>query len=155
MILAIDPSTSATGWAVFNGDQLVEHGEIKSTAAWCLGRKISKMIDGIETVMANHQIDAIVCESQFINPSRPSAAIPVAGVTGAIEMSAYRWNKPFTSLAPATIKKVFAGHGRAKKEVVIAKVKEVFGIQGISDNTADAIAIGYTYIKEAQQGGNI
>jgi len=51
------------------------------------------------------------------------------------------------SYAPSTVKKTATGSGRADKDAVIRAVSERFGLGDIDDNTADAIAVGLTALR--------
>jgi hypothetical protein len=62
MILSLDLSTKSSGWAIFNDEELVEHGCITSASTDMI-KRIHIMIDGIRFLLDNYlDIDTIIVE---------------------------------------------------------------------------------------------
>lgn len=159
-VLSIDPSTVATGWAVMEDHRVLSYGEIKCSSSWTGPRKMANIWTNLNNIFAisnkgPNYIDRIVCEDQF-SSKFPTAVMAVSRVRGIVELLSGMTLIPFIAIDPKTVKKTFSGTGNAGKELMVAKAKEIYGIEGITDNTADAIAIGYTFFKmEEADNGNI
>jgi Holliday junction resolvasome RuvABC endonuclease subunit len=106
------------------------------------------------TIIDENNPEKVVCENQFINPKFPSAAVPVAKVRGCVELLAAQRSLQFIALEPTRVKKAFTGIGNANKECMVKMANSLFGVD-VTDNTADAIAMAYTYFKEERDNGNI
>lgn len=63
---------------------------------------------------------------------------------------------PWVEFNPVSIKRVFTGNGKAGKDQIRETVAERYGeVHRKNSNQADAVAIGYTYIIAAKNGGEL
>lgn len=76
-----------------------------------------------------------------------SATKICVGMYGIVEMVAHEINASFYDVHTGTLKKWFAGHGKASKEEMILTAKDVYGIvNDLTDDEADALA-GLHYMR--------
>ena len=62
MLLSLDLSTKSSGWAIFDGEQLMDHG-CYTSASTDMIKRIHIMIDGIQSLLDKYtDIDTIVVE---------------------------------------------------------------------------------------------
>lgn len=80
----------------------------------------------------------VVMEAPFYKHPVPAARLQ--GMKGVVEAVCARRGLRCFEVAPATLKKHFAGHGRADKDQMM-KMARVLGFDPPDDNSADAIAL--------------
>lgn len=73
------------------------------------------------------------------------------GFRAVLVQACYEAGVPAIPIAVATWKKSFVGSGKATKQQVIDKVKEVYDLQVETDHEADAIAVAYAVRKGVDQ----
>lgn len=152
-ILALDLSTKSSGYAIFEGDNLKDHGCVTSSSTNLI-KRIYIMRDAIDQLLTNNNIDKIVVEEV-----RPEGGYGVGNqkthkalmyLQAALEFLVY------DSHSKVTIEYIYPSSWRAScgikngrgvkrttlKEADIEFVKETFGIT-VNDDEADAICIGY------------
>jgi crossover junction endodeoxyribonuclease RuvC len=156
IILSLDPSTVATGYAVIDSsiaeenlaEGLLEYGTIKPKPTARLSDRIRHIYDALQDIIEKHRPDAIVTEDQF--GGQITAVKALSQVRGAIMLLASQNNLPMYLLAPTQIKKAITGIGNASKDKVIDAVRRTFKIndeaERLTSDMADAIAAGYTYL---------
>ena len=160
MILSLDLSTKSSGWAVFNGEDLIEHGCITSASTDMI-KRIHIMTDGIKTLLDKYlDIDTIIVEEV-----RPEGGYGVGNqkthkalmyLQAALEFLVHDdYNKrvnieyiyPSSWRAAIGIKTGRGVKRTSLKEQDIEFVKEQFGLE-VNDDEADAICIGFAHNKE-------
>ena len=128
--VGIDPSTTATGYYF---DDVV-HGVIKKPLA---GSWRINLVDKLDAILDP------TCPTVAIIESLPRNAMS-AGITGQAQgLVRYVLNTygiPYLELAPATVKKLFAGKGNATKQDMIDQCI-LHGFNPQDDNVADAYAL--------------
>ena len=152
-ILALDLSTKSSGYAIYEGDNLKDHGCITSSSTNLI-KRIYIMRDAIDKILQENEIDKIVVEEV-----RPEGGYGVGNqkthkalmyLQAALEFLIY------DSHNKVTIEYIYPSSWRAScgikngrgvkrmtlKEADIEFVKETFGIT-VNDDEADAICIGY------------
>lgn len=162
MILSLDLSTKSSGWAIFNDEELVEHGCITSASTDMI-KRIHIMIDGIRFLLDNYlDIDTIIVEEV-----RPEGGYGVGNqkthkalmyLQAALEFLIHDdYNKrvkidyiyPSSWRAAIGIKTGRGVKRTSLKEQDIEFVKETFGIE-VNDDEADAICIGFAHNKKVE-----
>lgn len=155
-ILALDPSLTAFGWAVMEGQDIVECGCIKTTP---LGRKQHirkgddrcRRITEINTVLIHmidkHEIKYIVSEQPHGSQSAV-AAIMVGIVLGIIQTIADVKGIGVEWYSEGDCKDNLLGRRSASKAEGIAAVKRLFryrlrGIKYFDEAVCDALAVYY------------
>lgn len=151
IVLGVDPSTVSTGWSIFKSGKLVEYGEIKCPSSWTSTRKVKHMYDGLKEVIEKHKPTVVACEDQYMG--RANAVKSVSKIRGIVELLVEQYAiKEFHPFEPTRIKKSFTGKGNASKDAMIEQARNVFKSKiprnkTLTDNMADAIAIGDAYYK--------
>ena len=162
MILSLDLSTKSSGWAIFNDEELVEHGCITSASTDMI-KRIHIMIDGIRFLLDNYlDIDTIIVEEV-----RPEGGYGVGNqkthkalmyLQAALEFLIHDdYNKrvkidyiyPSSWRAAIGIKTGRGVKRTSLKEQDIEFVKETFGLE-VNDDEADAICIGFAHNKKVE-----
>jgi Holliday junction resolvasome RuvABC endonuclease subunit len=160
--LSVDGSTSCTGIAYFEYNPEVETPVIchnvfsvkssprKSDIVFSkTARMFSKLIEQFEQ-FNDIQFDCVVFENYAFNGT---AVTQLAELNGLLKNYFVLKNVPIVTLAPKTVKKVVAGNGNSKKEVVRQAVELLPFLTGKVLNNfdeSDAVAVGYAYIKILQ-----
>jgi len=143
--IAIDPSSTLLGWAVFEYDELLSYGQIDARKA-DYERRYLFITDELSNIWKDNYITEVAMEETFQNPKLNTAALKVAEMT--IRKWAERRGMTVTLYHPSTWKASVVGHGGADKDMTGRTVwlhyGEIFKRDGIepSEHTIDAIGIG-------------
>ena len=148
-ILAIDPGTKRTGYAVF---------EIQKTAApmkecglvFVRGKDLPKKLlhihRGIERLIRRHKPKHVIIERAFVGKNVRSALTLNAG-RAVCMLAAAAANARVYDYSPAQVKKAVCGSGRGSKETIQRMVRISLGLKETPpSDTADAIALGLCHI---------
>jgi len=160
MVLAIDPSTKASGYAVYEDQELKDYGYITagSSNVW---HRIHKMVDELEEIVIKHEIDNVIIEDVYPEDVHNNIQIykTLTYLQGFIlDMLNNHDLHPKFYTASEWRKKCGIHTGRGvKRESLKPKdkqfVRSQFGLQ-VNDDIADAICIGFAavggVIKEPQ-----
>lgn len=162
MFLSLDLSTKSSGWAVYAGDSLIDHGCITSSSTDMI-KRVFIMRDGIDNLLQQYpEIDKIIVEEV-----RPEGGYGVGNqkthkalmyLQAALEFLIHdNYNKkviidyiyPSSWRAAIGIKTGRGVKRTSLKEQDIEFVKEHFGLN-VNDDEADAICIGYAQNKKVE-----
>lgn len=154
VILALDVSTTSTGYALYVGDKLTKYGFIKPTGKDWLVR-VRKMANKVAELDKEYSIDTIVIEDTFFlkNIKTVKKLCLAQGI-----LLGQLPDANLIQVFPNTWKKHFGlGKGRAtrseQKQTSISVAETMFLIgHGINDDEADAILMG-RYVLETMEGG--
>lgn len=145
-LLALDASSTTIGWAIICDGRPVAAGSV------LLKGEIAARCAAAEQVLlrlaTKHQPNALAVEAPAYSAD-PLAMIAQQRVMGVLLLTAYKLRCSVTEVVPTHAKKVFTGNGRAEKADVIAVAQRWSGI-ACDEHAADALAIGYTALKDAQ-----
>ena len=146
-LLAIDPSSSCTGWAVFEDNKLVISGIIKKkTSNKYVNYEVCHQASMFNKLLDEYEPDAVIMESTapYIRASRSaSSLIKPNQVIGAMLYSAFAREINCDLVYPETWKVFY----KAKtKEDIVDKVRELFNIDVLTNDESDAIAIGWWWL---------
>lgn len=150
-ILGIDPGTINCGYAVLEivtnvkRPKLVEAGLIKIKSR-ILQEQIVELIEGLDIILANHEISEVAIEDIFF-AYNPKSVIKLAQFRGALSLKVLQDLGNFSEYTPLQVKKAVVGNGKASKEQVAFMVKRLLGIkQEIKPlDITDAIAVALTH----------
>lgn len=153
-VLALDVSTTSTGYALYVGDKLTQYGFIKPTGKDWLTR-VRKMADKVTELSRDFNIDTVVIEDTFFlkNIKTVKKLCLAQGI-----LLGQLPNAELIQVFPNTWKKHFGlGKGKAtrdeQKQTSISVAETMFLIEyGINDDEADAILMG-RYVLETMEGG--
>lgn len=144
--LAIDQA-KATGYALFENRSLIEHGVVE------LGRRNDIYEDillsakkKIRELIEKTQADIVIIEDIQQQHQNVSTYKKLAMLMGALICLFQEMNKPFEIVPSARWKSFSEIKGKKRteqKENTLLFVKEKFGLEDISQDTADAVALGW------------
>ncbi len=153
IVIGIDAATTITGWAIIEADG----GKIKDYSSGFIdasklaprpkeiGSRLDYTFRALESVCTSG-LDALALEGGFIG-QHPQANMSTGYARGIVYMLAAQKGLPLEEYAPAHVKKVVAGNGRAQKIHINVAVRRVLGIDGLlEENEADALAVALTYL---------
>lgn len=152
-ILAIDPGTNATGFAILEegrgGIVSVAHGVIRNPARAAPEGKLGRIQAGIEDLLSRHSPSAVVLEEVFHHVN-VRAAIRLGEVRGVCLAAAARAGVPVHSYAARRVKKAVVGFGAAGKGQVQGMVQALLSLPDPPPppDAADALALGITFFQD-------
>ena len=153
IIMSVDLSTNKIGLAIFNENETGTY-VLKRSEQLTLGNSNSLLSEKLYALYESMSLHILSSNPGEIITERPTAfgnGIKVAYAVGVLYAVAAKHGVPIKEISPASVKKEFAGSGRAKKPEMVAKAQELFPSDNIGnkdEDRADAIAIGYTQIKQ-------
>ena len=154
IILALDVSTTSTGYALYVGDKLTKYGFVKPTGKDWLVR-VRKMANKVSELDKEYSIDTVVIEDTFFLKNIKTVK-KLCLAQGILLGQLPKAN--LIQVFPNTWKKHFGlGKGKAtrdeQKQTSISVAETMFLIgHGINDDEADAILMG-RYVLETMEGG--
>ena len=145
-ILSIDPSSTFTGWAIFQDEKLVAWGKIKTDDLPTAVRFV-RIVDELTRIGKEHGITQIAVEDVSYAWNSKNRNRNIAGLQIVFrsikEMAKFNgWG--FQSYNPGKWKNVVVGNASANKEITENNIRFRFPAlpQGLTDHEIDAIAIG-------------
>ena len=148
-ILAIDPGTKRTGYAV------LEVTGRKPTLSECgcvfvrgkdLPERLLHIHKGIERLFRRHRPQHVIIERPFAGKNIRDAMTLNAGRAVCMLAAAASKARVF-DYAPAQVKKAATGNGQASKEFVQRMVATTLGLKDLPPpDAADAIALGLCHV---------
>lgn len=137
-ILALDISSVAIGWVIYDG-LVHDYGEIVLKHA-DINHRCRLARAGVELILANHpSIDAVAIEApggQF-----KGTVIPQCFVSGAIRSYIAELNIPICDVAAQHAKKALTGKGNADK-ALMQRAAQAYQITG--EHASDALGVALT-----------
>jgi len=166
-ILAIDPGSN-TGIAIYTIDSFTFNIVSIETDIVVLNNQDDHMLVNskianrlrylnfiVKRIVLQYDIDVLVLESAFVNRRFPKAVVQLSQYIATIELSIMEINKKIKMFRypPLYIKKQLSVRNTSKDamSVAVGKVKEItdkINISLLTEHEVDAIAIGYTMLKE-------
>lgn len=152
IIIALDESTTSTGYAIFKNNQLVDYGAIIEKSKDVLER-VNNIVNKICDIIRKYKPNDIVLENVQITMSAPTAK-SLMGLQFIIEIISYRNNIKCTAIRTAHWRKVLGLSNSpkinraTKKKEAMEYVKNKYNISEEIDDVTDAICIGECFIKE-------
>jgi len=148
-VIAIDPGTRRTGYAVFETDKSDERMS-ECGIIFVRGRDLPERLlhihKGIERLFRRHRPRQVVIERPFVGKNVADAMTLNAG-RAVCMLAAAAANARVFDYSPAEIKKTVSGSGRADKETVQRMVKLILGLRELPPpDAADAIALGLCHL---------
>ncbi|OGM12421.1 crossover junction endodeoxyribonuclease RuvC [Candidatus Woesebacteria bacterium RBG_16_34_12] len=156
LILGIDPGTATTGFGVLRINkkdfEVVDFGLIETDKNGEPGKRLIEIHKRLTVIIREHSPDVIAIERLFF-ASNAKTAMRVGQAHGVMIFTAAKEKKQVFEYAPASIKKIITGNGRADKKTMQKKLRKVFGAKVRSrpkqkthfDNAADALAVALTH----------
>lgn len=155
ILIALDESTTCTGYAVFDDSELIEHGTFSFKSKDVLER-VSLIMEEIENLIDTYKPDNMIIEDVQITMNAATAK-SLLGLQFMIEVYAHRNNISCETYRTTRWRKILglsnsrALDRKAKKQETIDYVKDKYGIEILKDDESDAIAIGTAYLLEKEE----
>jgi crossover junction endodeoxyribonuclease RuvC len=143
-VLGIDPGTAACGYGIVHESD----GRLRATAHGCwttrAGQRqdlrLKTIYDGVAGLIADHAPDAVALEESYVGADA-RIALSVGQARGAVLVACANAGVAAVEYAPALVKQVVCGYGRAEKKQVQRMVKLVLGADVANQHAADALAV--------------
>lgn len=156
-ILALDPSTKATGYALYKDGKLEKHGVLRASQNDARAR-IKRIVKQLMEILEGEHIDIVVYEDvrpDDIAYKNERTRRPLTWVQGGLVLSIFdvfpnaknKFYYPSEWRAKCGIKNGRGVKRDQAKAADIQFVRDTFGLD-VCDDEADAIGIGYAYIIE-------
>lgn len=150
-ILALDPSSQNTGFAVMqierNAPHIVKSGSISHPKP----RKVTYedkcrfIFMVVKNQLLEWQPDLVVIEYPFVGRNAKTA-VQLGRLCGMLEATCQIMGYSYMTVMPTVWKAAFAGSGGADKNQVYDMVDMQYGIKAGSHDESDAIGIGTYYL---------
>jgi len=143
-VLGIDPGTAACGYGIVHESD----GRLRATAHGCwttrAGQRqdlrLKTIYDGVAGLIADHAPDAVALEESYVGADA-RIALSVGQARGAVLVACANAGVAAVEYAPALVKQVVCGYGRAEKKQVQRMVKLMLGVDVANQHAADALAV--------------
>ncbi|MEL0637603.1 crossover junction endodeoxyribonuclease RuvC [Marinomonas sp. TI.3.20] len=155
-LLAIDPGSRKFGFAVFsfeNGDQheLIEFGTVviskptKQCATTSIYERLRLIGEFVETICCKYSIDEFAIEEAFLGKNTDST-IKMSMARGAFICTISKATLNVYEYPATKVKQIGALNAKATKDDVISTIKMIYSLRDITEDAADAVAIGRTHL---------
>lgn len=143
ILLSIDVGAK-TGYSVFRGGLLLESGVKKFAFTEDYGWRNFKKF--ILDICHQHKVAAVVYEEPPLY-LKGGASVNLLKYCGALVLTVVDLLRlPVYSIGPTKVKKFITGKGNATKAEVVTAISEVFNYEFTSEDEADSIAVGVTFL---------
>ena len=145
-VIGIDPGTAACGFGIVQGSggrlKALGHGWWQTSARERPELRLKKIFDGVAGLVEEHRPDAVVLEESFVGADARTA-LSVGQARGAVLVACALADVECAEYAPARVKQVVCGYGRAEKAQVQRMVKVILGLPSppTPHHAADALAV--------------
>lgn len=158
ILIAFDPSTKSTGYAVFKDQELIKYGAFEENSKEVLER-INNLSNKTEELINKYQPNDMAIENVQITMSAPTAKV-LLGLQLLLELKAYNRKIPYSLIRPTHWRKVLGlsnssklKRAEKKKEAIQYVVNKYNVPEDSADDICDAICIGECYLKENNNEG--
>jgi crossover junction endodeoxyribonuclease RuvC len=145
-VIGIDPGTAACGYGIVHESdgrlRAIGHGWWKTRAAERPERRLKTIFDEVAGLITEHRPDAVALEESYVGADARTA-LSVGQARGAVMVAAANAGVDCAEYAPARVKQVVCGYGRAEKRQVQKMVKVILALQEepTPSHAADALAV--------------
>ena len=145
-VIGIDPGTAACGYGIVQGSggrlRALGHGWWQTSARERPELRLKRIFDGVAGLVEEHRPDAVVLEESFVGADARTA-LSVGQARGAVLVACAAAGVECAEYAPARVKQVVCGYGRADKAQVQRMVKVILGLPTppTPHHAADALAV--------------
>jgi crossover junction endodeoxyribonuclease RuvC len=150
-VLGIDPGTATCGYGIVhvNGGRIraLDHGCWTSGARERPELRLRTIFEGVTGLIQVHEPDAVALEESFVGADA-RIALFVGQARGAALVAAASAGVACTEYAPARVKQVVCGYGRADKGQVSRMVRMLLSLDAEPDTShaADALAVAICHV---------
>ena len=140
MILGLDISLSATGWALIEqSGHLLAMGTIKSKPDADRFARFDRILKTIKQVGSFSLLQLVVIEGYSFNSF--GKVFDIAELSGIIKFELWKNAIRFVEIPPNTLKKFVTGKGNSDKNIMMQKAFKQWGIEFADDNACDAFCL--------------
>ena len=141
-ILGIDPGLQVCGYAVVDGDSLLEAGAIRTNTKSPIETKLNQIAEDIESLLKRFKPEIVAVEELYSHYDHPKTAILMGHARGVILQTCAAAGVEVKSFSATRIKKSLTGNGRASKEQVQRTIQTILHLPRLPEppDVADAIA---------------
>jgi crossover junction endodeoxyribonuclease RuvC len=155
-VLGIDCGSEYTGYGVVEFDchtRLVclDCGAIKLSPREPLALRLSRIYDGLHSLIDRHRPDEVAIEDVFYALNVKSA-LKLGQVRGVAMLAAAAAGLHVAEYSPLSIKSSVVGYGRAEKQQVQHMVTKLLGLPTLPEpmDASDALAIAICHVHTAE-----
>ena len=155
MLLALDQSSRITGYAIFDGDKLVQHGKFDASLhSSDVGERLYYIRQKVDGMIAEHNIDTVILEdiqlqNNVVNNVQTFKTL--AEVFGVIYELCVERKMNVSAVLASSWKSTLGIKGKdraAQKKAAQEYVQSVFNIK-LTQDECDAICIGLHSVKHS------
>ena len=145
-VLGIDPGTAACGYGIVHESdgrlRATCHGWWRTQPSQRVEERLHTIFAGVQELIAVHAPDAVALEESYVGADA-RIALSVGQARGAVLVAASSAGVRCTEYAPALVKQVVCGYGRADKGQVQRMVKTILALPEPPrpHHAADALAV--------------
>ena len=145
-ILGIDPGTPTTGFAIIQGEGVLDFGIIQTLKTDSAPERLKQICNDIKTICKKYKPDCAAIEELFF-VKNIKTGIGVAQARGAIIATLASLGVEIAEYKPVEIKSAITGNGQAEKLQIQKMVQLILKLDELPqpDDAADAIAIALTH----------
>ena len=146
-ILALDQSSRVSGWAIFDGDTLMEYGKFDVGDIHDLGDRLHQIRQKVKYLIVTNNIDKVILEDIYMDGQRVNNVQTfkaLAEVFGVLYELCIDMKKPVEAVLAGTWKSTLGIKGKTRPEQkrnAQAWVLDKYGIKATQDEV-DALCIG-------------
>lgn len=146
-VLGIDPGLNRTGYALIErdgrGGRLIEGGVIRTDRDRSLPDRLVEIGESLREVIREYEPGLMAVEQAFAHDRNLRSSMMLAHVRGAILLIAAEHRIPVLQLAPAEVKRLLTGSGRATKEQVQDAIRNELRLPAVLEpnDVSDASAV--------------
>jgi crossover junction endodeoxyribonuclease RuvC len=145
-VIGIDPGTASCGYGIVHEKdgrlKAIDHGWWQTPAGQRPELRLKTIFDGVAELIAAHRPDAVALEESFVGADARTA-LSVGQARGAVMVAAASAGVGCAEYAPARVKQVVCGYGRAEKQQVQKMVKAILSLDTAPtpSHASDALAV--------------
>jgi crossover junction endodeoxyribonuclease RuvC len=145
-VIGIDPGTASCGFGIVHEKdgrlRAIDHGWWQTPAAQRPELRLKTIFDEVAALIEAHRPDAVALEESFVGADARTALF-VGQARGAVMVAVANAGVECAEYAPARVKQVVCGYGRAEKQQVQKMVKAILSLQAAPkpSHAADALAV--------------
>jgi crossover junction endodeoxyribonuclease RuvC len=147
IILGIDPGTALTGYGLVKVNKkksltCLDYGVIETTPQFSDAERLRQLENGLNKIFREYQPDLLAVEKLFFFRNQKTV-ITVSQAKGVILLVAAKKRIPIYQFSPPQVKTLITNNGKADKNDIQDKVKNLLGLKEIPqpDDAADALAL--------------
>jgi crossover junction endodeoxyribonuclease RuvC len=145
-VLGIDPGTAACGYAIVHESdgrlRALDHGWWRTPSRERPELRLKTIFEGVQELVGRYAPDAVALEESFVGVDARTA-LSVGQARGAVLVASALAGVECAEYAPARVKQVVCGYGRAEKAQVSRMVQTILSLATPPGSThaSDALAV--------------